>query len=60
MPSALQGAARTLDLAGQFDEYNVSSTPREADTRAMIADMMVVADDLNCVQVKEIGSVKKK
>jgi len=37
MPSGLQGAARSLDLAGQFDEYNVSQTPREADARAMIA-----------------------
>jgi len=60
MPSGLQGAARSLDLAGQFDEYNVSQTPREADARAMIADMMAVAGDVNCVQIKRSRSVKKK
>ena len=43
----LYGAARTLDLYGQFDEYDVSPTPREADGRAIISDMMAVALDIN-------------
>lgn len=46
MPSALFGAARTLDLAGQFDCYNESATPQEADARALLADVVVVAADL--------------
>ena len=49
MPSFLSGAARTLDLFGQFDEYNQSPTPREDDARAMIEDMMVVASDIGAV-----------
>jgi hypothetical protein len=53
IPSTLSGAARTLDLFGQFDRYNNSSTPREADARAMISDMMEVASDISYAEVKE-------
>ena len=53
-PSFLSGAARTLDLFGQFDEYNQSSTPLEADARAMIEDMMVVASDLGIAAIKVV------
>jgi hypothetical protein len=45
-PSWLSGAARTLDLAGQFDEYN--DTPNEdiADARAMFCDWSIVGDTI--------------
>lgn len=46
MPSALSGAARSLDLSATFDEYNVSSTEREADMKALCADWYVVGDSL--------------
>lgn len=45
-PSFLSGAARTLDLHGLYDAYNMSSTPSEADTRALAADWIVVGQDL--------------
>jgi hypothetical protein len=36
--SWLSGAARTLDLAALFDDYNISLTPAQADWLAMNAD----------------------
>jgi hypothetical protein len=45
-PSFASGFARTLDLFGQFDRYNSSSTPAEADTKALAADWFVVGQDI--------------
>lgn len=45
-PSFASGAARVLDLWGQFDEYNVSATPAEADAKAIAADWSVVGQDI--------------
>lgn len=45
-PSFLSGFGRSLDLHGLYDAYNVSSTPLEADTRAIAADWIVVGQDL--------------
>lgn len=45
-PSWLSGAARTLDLFGVFDSYTVSSTPEEADARALWGDWRTVGDDI--------------
>jgi hypothetical protein len=45
-PSLLSGAARTLDLAGQFDDYNYSGSPLEADARALLCDLVVTVRDL--------------
>jgi hypothetical protein len=45
-PSALSGIARILDLYGVFDDYNHSSTEREADLRATYVDWQIVGDDL--------------
>jgi hypothetical protein len=45
-PSHLSGAARVLDLWGQFDDYNRSDTPQEADAKAIAADWLVVGQDI--------------
>jgi hypothetical protein len=45
-PSWLSGIARTLDLAGQFDEYNDSPNEDIADARAMFCDWRVVGDTI--------------
>jgi hypothetical protein len=45
-PSWLSGAARALDLAGVFDEYNDSHTIEAADARAMFCDWRVIGDTL--------------
>jgi hypothetical protein len=45
-PSFLSGAARTLDLYGLYDAYNISATPLEADARALAADWIVTGQDL--------------
>jgi hypothetical protein len=36
--SWLSGAARTLDLAALFDDYNISLTPAQADWLALNTD----------------------
>lgn len=46
MPSWLSGAARVLDLAGQFDEYNESASVAEADKKALFADWRIVGESL--------------
>ena len=48
MPSLLNGAARTLDLAALYDSgsYNDSATPAEADALAIANDWAVVGNDL--------------
>lgn len=46
MPSRLSGVARTLDLCGQFDEYNDSPNGEIADWLALLADWRTVGDSL--------------
>ena len=45
-PSFFSGAARLLDLWGQYDQYNQSLTPAEADARAIAADWIITGQDL--------------
>ena len=45
-PSFLSGVARSLDLVGQFDEYNDSPNGAIADWFALLADWRVVGSDL--------------
>lgn len=45
-PSLSSGAARVFDLFGQFDEYNESATPLEADAKAIAADWLIVGQDI--------------
>ena len=54
-PSLFSGAARTLDVFATFDEYNSSSSPEEADTRALESDWGVVGQDLTKA-VKKVKS----
>jgi len=44
--SWLSGAARTLDLAATFDDYNVSLNPAQADWMALNADALATYKDL--------------
>lgn len=46
MPSWVSGAARSLDLAGQLDGYNESSTEDAADARALFCDWRIVGESL--------------
>ncbi len=41
-PSFLSGAARTLDIGGVFDFYNVSPTGEIANRRGLWADWLAV------------------
>jgi hypothetical protein len=45
-PSFLSGVARTLDLWGQLDEYNIGETPEEADALALRTDWTLVGHDI--------------
>lgn len=45
-PSWLSGAARTLDLTGQFDDYNDSPTVEMADAKALFVDWRIVGESL--------------
>ena len=45
-PSLASGIARNLDLWGDFDDYNRSDTPSEADAKAIAADWLVVGQDM--------------
>jgi hypothetical protein len=46
MPSWLSGAARSLDLAGQFDECNESPNGELADARALFGDWRAVGESI--------------
>jgi hypothetical protein len=46
-PSFASGAARLMDLWGQFDYYNQSDTPAEADAKAIASDWLIVGQDLS-------------
>jgi hypothetical protein len=47
MPSFLTGVGRNVDLFGNMTEYNISETPEEADTRALMKDGFAVRKDLS-------------
>ena len=57
-PSWLSGVARTLDLAGQFDEYNESHTVENADAKAQFLDWWAVGGSLFGA-MKAFGSENK-
>ena len=54
-PSFASGAARILDLWGQFDEYNISATAEEADAAAIASDWIIVGQDI-CDAIKQHSS----
>lgn len=45
-PSFLEGMARAWDFGNTLNEYNESSTPEEADARALASDWLVVGEAL--------------
>ena len=45
-PSLASGVARVFDLFGQFDDYNSSDTPQDADAKAIAADWLIVGQDI--------------
>jgi hypothetical protein len=46
MPSFWSGVGRTLDLGGQFDEFNWSPDPDESDENAIFSDFRAVGMDI--------------
>jgi hypothetical protein len=59
-PTFLEGLARILDLGGTLEEYNVSSSPSDADTRALQADWLAIGDDLKqAVRLVQAEAVNK-
>lgn len=45
-PSFWEGIARVLDVGGALNEYNYSTSPEEADHRALASDWEMVGRDL--------------
>lgn len=45
-PSFLEGVARTLDIGGTLQQYNISETPELADAIALYLDGAAIGDDL--------------
>jgi len=45
-PSWVSGVSRTLDLFGQFDEYNDSRTEEAADAKALFSDWRHVGESI--------------
>jgi hypothetical protein len=46
-PSFLQGFASALDLSGTLVEYNISTTPQNADIRAIASDWAITGKDID-------------
>lgn len=44
-PTFIDGAARSIDLFGDFDNYDISGTPEEADARALFHDIAALRED---------------
>lgn len=46
LPSFLRGVASILDLGSTLTVYNESSSPEEADAKAIRSDWLAVGDDI--------------
>jgi hypothetical protein len=51
-PSFGEGIAGILYFGNTLTEYNVSSTPEQADTLALVADWLAVGGDLRGLMVR--------
>lgn len=60
MPSVAAGIARVFDLWGAFDYYNYSSSPEEADAKAMFGDWYAVGQDLRKAEAELDSEHSKK
>ena len=58
-PSFFEGLSRTLDVGGNFDSYNESRIPEEADLRATVNDWKMVGQDLSSA-IKTYGEEIQK
>jgi hypothetical protein len=57
-PSFASGAARSLDLWGQFDAYNESESGEEADAKAIAADWILVGEDIQAA-IEHYGNLSE-
>lgn len=46
MPNFITGFGKAIDIAGNPDEYNYSSTEQEADSQALAADWEMIGSDI--------------
>ena len=46
IPSFSKGAARTVSILGDLDEYQLSDTESEADSKALGSDWQAVSKDM--------------
>jgi hypothetical protein len=46
MPSFVRGMGRVIDLGDTMTQYNNSSTPEEADVRALCSDWSIVGAEI--------------
>jgi hypothetical protein len=58
-PSFLSGIARTLDMHGDMNQYNISVTGEEADLRGLVCDWLVVQKDFQASWAKIIDQNPK-
>ena len=61
LPSFSEGMARVLDFTGNMDHhgYIVSSTPAEADARALASDWSATANDIRNASAVILGETAK-
>jgi hypothetical protein len=52
-PSFLEGIGRLFDFGGTLNQYNDSSTPQEADIKALRADWEAVGDALRTALMEQ-------
>jgi hypothetical protein len=54
LPSFAEGYARVIDIGGNLNVYNYSSSPEEADYRALRCDWITVGQDIKgAIQIYE-------
>jgi len=58
-PTFLEGAARTLDLFGTLQEYNLSRSGAEADAWALFEDFAAVGGDIKWA-MDQVANVQTK
>ena len=51
-PSFLEGVSRLVDFGGVLNRYNLSTTPEEADFRALLSDWEAVGMDVLLAEQK--------
>ena len=60
-PSFFEGVSRLIDITGALNTYNISQTPEEADSRAILSDWEAVGFGLLLAEkdsIEEIEPIK--